>query len=148
MTGNAAETLVVLLVEDDKVLQTVLETALSSEGFKVTLAGSGADAVAVLDSQGAEFRCVITDVRLGKGPDGWAVARKAREVSPSIPVVYMSGDSANEWSVHGVPESVILQKPFVPAQLVIAIATLLNEAAKASAVRDGIADVERPPSTD
>jgi hypothetical protein len=38
----------------------------------------------------------------------------------------MSGDSAHEHTVQGVPDSVMLQKPFAPAQLITAIATLLN----------------------
>lgn len=58
--------------------------------------------------------------------DGWEVARHARELTPNFPVVYMSGDSAHEHTVQGVPESVMIQKPFAPAQLVTAMSMLLN----------------------
>jgi DNA-binding response OmpR family regulator len=71
---------------------------------------------------------MVTDIRLGEGPNGWDVARHAREVIPTMPVVYMSGDSANEHSAYGVPDSVMLQKPFATAQLVTAISTLMNAA--------------------
>jgi len=40
----------------------------------------------------------------------------------------MTGDSAKNWAAQGVPDSVLLQKPFVHAQLVTALTTLLNEA--------------------
>src|SRR6478736_1409615 len=60
---------------------------------------------------------------------GWDLARKAREAEPSFPVVYMTGAAADEWAVHGVPGSILLQKPFAPAQLTTAIAQLLNVAA-------------------
>jgi hypothetical protein len=45
----------------------------------------------------------------------------------------MSGDSAREWSANGVPESIMLQKPFVLAQLITAITTLLNQASSGTA---------------
>ncbi len=38
----------------------------------------------------------------------------------------MSGDSAYDWSANGVPESIMLRKPFVFAQLITALTTLLN----------------------
>jgi hypothetical protein len=37
------------------------------------------------------------------------------------------GCDADEWSVQGVPKSILLSKPFAPAQLVTAVAQLLNE---------------------
>jgi len=58
--------------------------------------------------------------------DGWEVARQAREINPQFPVVYMSGASAADWPAKGVPNSMMLEKPFAPAQLVTAVAQLLN----------------------
>lgn len=69
---------------------------------------------------------VITDIRLGDGPSGWDVARQARYQFPKIAVVYMTGDSAADWTAQGVPNSVLLQKPFAYAQMIAAISTLLN----------------------
>ncbi len=39
----------------------------------------------------------------------------------------MSGDSATDWAAQGVPKSIMLQKPFVEAQLLTAISSLLIE---------------------
>ncbi|MFK4507205.1 hypothetical protein ABIF81_002383 [Bradyrhizobium daqingense] len=36
--------------------------------------------------------------------------------------------AADEWPSHGVPNSVLLHKPFAPAQIVTALAQLLNQA--------------------
>jgi FixJ family two-component response regulator len=47
----------------------------------------------------AFLSAVVTDVRLGTGPSGWDVAHRARELVPTIPVIYMTGDSASLWSV-------------------------------------------------
>lgn len=39
----------------------------------------------------------------------------------------MTGAAANDWGSQGVPNSILLQKPFAPAQLVTAVSKLLNE---------------------
>jgi hypothetical protein len=44
-----------------------------------------------------------------------------------IPVIYISGDSAADWSAEGVPESIMISKPFVMAQIITAVASLLNK---------------------
>jgi hypothetical protein len=40
----------------------------------------------------------------------------------------MSGDSAPEWTSKGVPNSIMVAKPFAPAQIITAVSTLLNQA--------------------
>ena len=75
---------------------------------------------------GAEFQVLVTDIRMAGVADGWAVAAKARELMPKIQVVYLTGDSMDDWRSKGVPESVLLTKPFLPAQVVTAVTTLLN----------------------
>jgi DNA-binding response OmpR family regulator len=55
--------------------------------------------------------------------------RAAREINATFPIVYMTGAAADEWASKGVPNSVLLSKPFAPAQLVTAVSQLLNAAA-------------------
>jgi hypothetical protein len=50
----------------------------------------------------------------------------ARELDPTVPVIYMTGTDGGEWASKGVPNSVLLSKPFAPAQIVTAVASLLN----------------------
>lgn len=92
------------------------------------LARTGAEGLALLESLKEVIRGLITDIDLGKGPDGWDVARHARELLPDLPIVYMSGRNGQEWTSHGVPKSVFLTKPFALAQIVTAISTLINAA--------------------
>jgi DNA-binding response OmpR family regulator len=68
----------------------------------------------------------VTDIDLNGRFDGWEVAKRAREIDPAFPVVYMTGAAADEWGSHGVPNSILLTKPFAPAQLVTAVSNLLN----------------------
>jgi len=121
-------TLLLLLVEDEALIRDLLEVALHDAGFELAIAPEGTKALAELDVDATRFRAVITDVKLGPGPDGWDVARRARELVPDMPVVYMSGDSANDWASKGVPNSIMVAKPFAPVQIITAVTTLLNEA--------------------
>jgi CheY-like chemotaxis protein len=117
----------ILVVEDDNLMQSVVEEALKEGGFETVLASSGEQAAELLDSAEGKYRALVTDINLGRDKlDGWEVARHAREIDPAFPVVYMSGDSAKDWAFKGVPNSIMLAKPFAPAQLVTAVAQLMN----------------------
>lgn len=116
----------ILVVEDDPLIGIVIEDALVEAGFVVHLAAQGDEAVAALHDHSSNISGLVTDIRFGGGTDGWALAQNAREARPHLPVVYVSGDSAHEHTSHGVPDSIMLQKPFVPAQLITALTTLLN----------------------
>lgn len=86
------------------------------------------EAMAIVESRFADLAGIITDIRLGGGPTGWDVATRARELKPEIAIVYATADSAHDWPSHGVPKSVVLQKPYAAAQLITAVSTLLNQA--------------------
>jgi DNA-binding response OmpR family regulator len=117
----------VLVVEDDGLSAMSVEAALADAGFIVDVADSAIAAVGLLEEKPGGYRALITDVNMGKDrPTGWDVAKHARELDSAIPVVYMTGESAREWSAYGVPESVMVEKPFAPVQIVTAVAQLIN----------------------
>jgi CheY-like chemotaxis protein len=88
---------------------------------------SGENALKLLDASEGNYRALVTDINLGGGTiDGWDVARHAREIDPNFPIVYMSGKDFEDWAPKGAPNSMMLSKPFAPAQLVTAISQLLN----------------------
>ena len=117
---------IVLVIEDDDSIQTVVEDALSDAGFEPAIAPSGEEAVTLLKGMKNTYRALVTDIGLRGKIDGWEVAQQARQIDPEFPIVYISGKSAAEWPSKGVPNSIMLPKPFAPAQLVTAIANLLN----------------------
>jgi CheY-like chemotaxis protein len=117
---------VILVVEDDEPIQSLVEDALGDGGFEPAIAASGEEAVTLLRGMKSKYRALVTDISLRGKMDGWEVAQKAREIDPEFPVVYMSGASAADWPSKGVPNSVMLPKPFAPAQLVTAVSNLLN----------------------
>jgi CheY-like chemotaxis protein len=120
------EPVLVLVVEDDMGVQGLVADALSYGGFELAIAQSGEEALRLLREDQDRYRVLITDINLGAGINGWEVARQIREISPDFPIVYMTGDNGEEWSSKGVPESILLQKPFTPAQMVTAVSQLLN----------------------
>lgn len=118
---------IVLIVDDDPAMQELASDTLSEAGFKTEVVSSGEEAVQLLNAPDAEYRALVTDVNLIPGKlTGWDVAKRAREVFPMLPTIYITGESAGDWSSRGVPNSVLLAKPFVPAQLVTAVSQLLN----------------------
>jgi CheY-like chemotaxis protein len=121
-----------LLVDDEALILQTINDALEDGGYATIQAHSGEEAIALLQDAAHAFSGVITDVNLGGGVGGWDVARAARERFPDLPVVYMTGDSAHDWTSHGVPHSLLVPKPFALSQIITAISQLLNEAATRS----------------
>ncbi|WP_423141718.1 response regulator [Parablastomonas sp. CN1-191] len=114
----------ILVVEDEALIRLSIVEALKEGGYEVLEAAHGQEAIEQIEQIGS-LRGLVTDIRLGAGPAGWKVAHCAREKFASLAVVYVTGDSAWEWSANGVPQSIVLQKPFASAELVTAMANLL-----------------------
>jgi DNA-binding response OmpR family regulator len=120
------EELLVLVIEDDPTIQAIIDEALRDGGYEPAVAASGEEAVILLKSRLYGYRALVTDINLKGQLNGWDVARAAREIDPSFPVIYMTGAAADQRAIQGVPNSLLLTKPFAPAQLVTAISNLLN----------------------
>ena len=109
--------ILVFLVDDEPSIQDLVEDALEDGGFAVVKARSGTEAISKLEAEGSEFRALISDVYLGPGPTGWDVARRARELNESLPVVYMSGGNGHEWAAQGVPTASLFQSHLLRRRL-------------------------------
>ena len=117
----------VFVVEDEILIQEMLEDALVDDGFAVERAATGEKAIEMLDAPEAAYRALVTDINLAPGKiTGWEVAKRGREINPDLPVVYMTGNDSHDWASQGVPNSILVIKPFAPAQIVTAVAQLLN----------------------
>ena len=123
MQGSAV---LVLVVEDDPAAGEELKRALETAGFRVMLVESGEKATSAFDENAGEIGGLVADVKLGGNVSGWDVARHAREVDQDLPVVYVTGFHVEDWASQGVPKSMLVQKPFAPAQIITAISSLLN----------------------
>jgi DNA-binding response OmpR family regulator len=117
----------VLYVEDNDLVRELAAMILEEAGFKVVAAADAAMACAALDRNVEQpLRAVITDIDLGVGPDGWAVARRARRLDGALPVIYVTGAHGHDRQSKAVPNGVMLTKPFTTAQLMDAVSSLLG----------------------
>jgi CheY-like chemotaxis protein len=117
---------VVLLAEDEVLVADLIQDCLLDAGYEVVVAESGAAALRWVEGD-APLDGLITDIRMGEGPDGWALARRARELRPDLAVVYMSGDSEADWVTNRVPDGLLVPKPFSPMQVVVAIQAIFEK---------------------
>ncbi|MCA6121238.1 response regulator [Bradyrhizobium sp. WSM 1704] len=114
----------VLVVEDEALICSFIEDALLDGGFEACPVHSGEAALTTFRDGREGCRAPLT-VNLGDGISGWELARQIREITPDFPVLYMTSASATDWESQGVDRSVLIEKPFAPAQLTAAISQLL-----------------------
>jgi two-component system cell cycle sensor histidine kinase/response regulator CckA len=79
----------VLLVEDEPMVRTVAERALTRHGYKVISADNGEEALDILARE-EEIALLVSDVVM-PGMDGPAMVREARKSRPQLPILFISG---------------------------------------------------------
>lgn len=101
----------ILLVDDDAAITTVLGSLLKQEGLSVVTAASGAEALALLEKQPVDL--VITDQRM-PGLDGMGLLRRVAQASPDVPVVVLSAHGTVALAVDAMKAGAadFLTKPF------------------------------------
>src|SRR5579872_4067171 len=99
----ASTEILIFVVDDDLIIIENLQHALKDAGYTATSASSGDEAMTLVESKGHDFRALITDVNLPGKVSGWQIAHRAREINPTLPVVYITGAAGHEWSANGVP---------------------------------------------
>jgi two-component system, OmpR family, response regulator MprA len=115
----------VLVVDDDTTVRDSIDRALRVNGFDVTLAGDGREA---LDQMAcAPFDAVILDV-LMPGVDGLAVCRSLRGTGNSVPILMLTARDAVPDRVTGLEAGAddYLVKPFALEELLARLRALLR----------------------
>lgn len=112
-TGMESGDAVVLLVEDDELVRRYTHDLLVSLGYKVEVAGSGPEALKILERVGA-VDLLLTDVVMPGGMSGPDVADAVSSMRPGIAVLFMSGYTENAIVHNGRldPGVTLLSKPF------------------------------------
>ncbi len=112
----------VLLVEDEDALRTSIRRLLQAEGYTVLEAQNGAAALRLLEEPAAnDVALVLTDLRMPV-MDGRQLAAAMARVRPNIPVVFMSGYTAQLMDMRLIsPDLAFLAKPFRNDELMAAV---------------------------
>lgn len=111
----------ILVVDDQHSIRLMLESGLSLNGFQVSCARNGTEALAAASS--GKFDAVISDIYMPDG-DGLEMVQKLRMVLPSLPIILMTAQGSVELAVRAVEEGAtdFIAKPFE----VSAVAALLR----------------------
>jgi two-component system cell cycle sensor histidine kinase/response regulator CckA len=103
----------ILLIDDEQMITEVGQTMLEKLGYRVFVANSGEDGIALMNERGADIDLVILDMIM-PGMDGGQTFDRIREIHSTIPVILSSG-----YSLNGQAEKIInrgcngfIQKPF------------------------------------
>jgi two-component system, cell cycle sensor histidine kinase and response regulator CckA len=114
LTGSAT----ILLVEDEEAVRSFAVRALSTRGYKVLEAGSGVEALEVMEREGGKIDLVVSDVVMPE-MDGPTMLRHLRERNPGIRIVFMSGYAEEAFRKNLGPDEtfVFLPKPFTLKKL-------------------------------
>lgn len=116
----------VLVVEDEPAIRMLLRDLLEDAGMHVEDAKDAETALRLLSvaaEAGGRYRVLVTDVNLGRGLDGVALAALARRQAPNIHVVYVTGNPERVFGRSGgsgLRERVI-GKPFANSELVATV---------------------------
>jgi len=113
-----------LVVEDEESFQDVLSHMLRREGYEVTVASTGPDALAQFDRHGADL--VLLDVML-PGLSGTEVCRQLRQTS-TVPVIMLTARDSEVDKVVGLELGAddYVTKPFSSRELVARIKAVLR----------------------
>ena len=125
-TLRETEPIRILLVEDELLISEWMAESLAEQGFAVQTVTNAADALRHLASGPVDV--LFTDVNLPGGMDGAALARRARELIPHLPVVYASARVTMLEPDARVPGAIIVPKPYEP----ILVGRLLAAALKSA----------------
>ena len=113
----------VLVVDDDRVLRQLCKRTLEAEGWEVSIAADGAEAIEKAAERRDQLDCIVSDVHM-PGVDGFELLGRMRESDEDVPVLLMTGDPSFEGAVHALEGGAVcyLTKPFSPEALAEAVA--------------------------
>jgi two-component system response regulator HydG len=115
----------ILVVDDEQHVRTSLAAWFREDGYDVTVAGSGREALQALARDGADI--LLVDIKM-PGMDGLELQRKARELAPDATVIIMTAYASVETAVEALKDGAYdyVVKPFDPE----AVSRLVHKAAE------------------
>jgi two-component system alkaline phosphatase synthesis response regulator PhoP len=116
----------ILLVEDEENLHEALKTNLELEGYQVTSAYDGINAMKAVQNE--YFDLIIMDVMIPE-IDGYTVTQNIRLTNTEVPILILSAKSSSEDRVTGLKKGAddYLTKPFNLEELLLRVQKLIRK---------------------
>jgi CheY-like chemotaxis protein len=120
---------VVMVVEDESSLRSLIERVLGAAGYTVMCFGSADEAMVAFEQGQEGIDLLLTDVVLPGVMQGNDLARCVHDSQPGLPVLYMSGYTRNAIAHAGRLDEGInfLEKPFTPEALARMVRQVLDQ---------------------
>ena len=133
----------ILVADDERSIRLTLETGLTLNGFRVTCARTGREALQA--ARVATFDAVVSDIFMPDG-DGLELLHELRAIAPKIPIILITAQGSVELAVRAVEEGAndFIAKPFE----VSALAGLVRRHLKARQEARGDTAVDEGPSVE
>jgi DNA-binding NtrC family response regulator len=112
------ENLPLLIIDDDRRMRELLREIFSEQGYLVTVAEDGDQAVAAINEE--RFGLILTDLKM-PGQDGLALLRRAQQVDPEVPVIMITGHGTVDSAIAALKQGAYdyIEKPFDPEELLL-----------------------------
>lgn len=119
----------ILLAEDDEYLSDLMKDALEEEGYAVTVCHDGQQAIDVFDK--SKFDICLLDIMMPV-KDGYAVAKKIRQQTDVMPVLFISTKTRIEDKAEGYQLGAddFITKPFNMKELLLKLHVFLRRTKK------------------
>jgi two-component system, cell cycle sensor histidine kinase and response regulator CckA len=126
-TANVVGNETVLVVEDEELVRRVVARILTRAGYRVLVAGGGAEALAICEDAAGPIDLLLTDVIM-PGIGGKELATRVAGQVPGIRILYMTGYTDDDVLRRGILDQgrAVILKPFSPEDLLRKIRGVLS----------------------
>ncbi len=110
----------ILIVDDEESVRSMIVVLLQKEGYQVSSASDGPDALGFLGEQ--PFDLVLSDIRM-PGMDGLELLDRIRSLYPEVTVIMMSAFGTVDLAVEALKRGAYdyISKPFKPDEILLAL---------------------------
>lgn len=117
----------ILVVEDDRSVQSLISYKLKNSGFEVTLASNGAEALELLGKNTVDLILADLMMPVMSGKE-FLVAVKSNDLTKDIPVVILTAKTLENEVIEGLALGAddYIKKPFSPAELIARVRNVLS----------------------
>lgn len=117
----------ILLVEDEPLIGMMAHAVLAEHGAHVDWVQTDREAYRALEANASSIHLLITDINLREGTTGFDISRFARRLSPSMPVIYVSGEPREALINFAVEGATFLYKPVPQPMLLYRVKQALSD---------------------